>query len=148
MRPAAIIERLRTDCAFFATRVAGLIGRDDALDKLVEAKAGLAVPCAYVVWEGDAPADDQELTTMSDQIETTFSITVIVSGTTDLSGQDASERLLNARDALFASLIGWTPDAAQYGRGIYDGAPDAPIYNRAYGATTFVFSWSYYTDNP
>ncbi len=148
MRPAAVIERLRDECDSFERRVAGVIGRTDAFDLVMGEGRGLSVPCAYVVWEGDAVGNEQVLDGLSDTVETTFSVFVVVSGSADSSGQDACERLLDARDELMAALVGWAPAGGQYGAFVYDGAPDPPIYNRAYGACTFLFTAQYFTNAP
>ncbi len=148
MRPAAVIKRLRDECPLFSRRVAGAIGRTDAFDLVMQEGRGLAVPCAYVVWEGDAVGNDQVLDGLDDTIETTFSVFCVVSGSVDERGQDAAEQLLDVRDELFAALIGWTPEVGKYGAFVYDGAPDPPIYNRAYGAATFLFTSQFFTEAP
>ncbi len=148
MRPAAVIERLRDECPALARRVVGAIGRTDAFETVMQEGRGIDVPCAYVVWEGDAVGNEQVMDGLSDTVESTFSIFVVVPAALDDRGQDACEQLLDVRDELFAALIDWTPDAGRYGQFVYDGAPDAPIYNRAYGATTFLFTSQYFTDAP
>ena len=148
MRPSLVITRLRDQCPLLGDRVSGAIGRDDALDIAMGEGRGLPVPCAFVVWSGEAVGNEQILDGLSDTVETTFAITAIVSGVADGIGQDASERLLDVRDELLAALVGWAPTGGRYGACIYEGCPDAPLYNRAYGAATFVFSAQYFTNAP
>lgn len=147
MRPRDLVERLRTEVPAFENRVHGLIGRDDALDIAMDEKVGLAVPCAYVAYEGEAPAEDRILDTLDDSVEVQFSVTVIVDGRADASGLDASERLMVLRDAVQAALRGWAP-STQFGALIYQGTTDAPAYNRAYGAVAYLFAGQYYLSAP
>lgn len=144
MRPSLVIPRLRSACPAFANRVAGASGIDDAMEIVMEAQPGLDVPAAIVLWEGDEPGNDITLSTdalgMDQEIVSRFSVTVIVDGSGDGRGHNAAERLLDVRAELLAALVGWSPDPQRIGACLYAGTPDAPIYNRRYGASTFLFA--------
>ncbi len=144
MRPSLVIPRIRTACPGFENRVAGASGLDDAMEVVMEAQPGLAVPCAIVLWEGDEPGNDVTLSTgglgMDQELIGRFSVTVIVDGKADSRGQNSAERLIDARNELLAALVGWSPDVARFGACLYAGTADAPVYNRAYGACTFAFA--------
>ena len=162
MRPSAIVTRLRDAIPEFQGRVAGAAGVEDAMDLLDRGHSGLPVPCAYVLWAGEEASADITLSApdligvappqqsggLDAEVEIAFNILVLVDGRGDDTGLDASERLLDIRDAMLATLRGWTPDRTRYGALIYDGAPDPPAYNRAYGAAVFAFRGSYLTSAP
>ncbi len=149
MDGSLIIARLRDECPSFNRRFYGAGARLRTMNDVLEEKRGVAVPCGFAVWEGDDPSDDErELMSLDTMVERTYSVTVAVDGTGDNDGTDASERLQDAGKEIIAALNGWAPSGGNYGRLIYLGAPDAPLYNRAYGAQTFLFSGSYQLSAP
>ncbi|MBI1243764.1 MAG: hypothetical protein GC202_02070 [Alphaproteobacteria bacterium] len=122
IRPSLVIPRIRATVAVFGNRVAGAA----ELQRL--AKDGrLARPCAFVVPGGEDASATLTVGDVTQQIRPRFGVVVCIDNTSDERGAAGAEQLVDLREALVASLVGWSPDDARYEGLVYRGMPDDPV---------------------
>jgi hypothetical protein len=102
-----LIDRIKSDCASFSSRVAGSAEFENAD---IEG-ADMAVPQAFALLVADSPEENQTFGEVVTQyLRERWRVIVVVSNTTDRRGQAATNTLDDIRDELFAGLLGWAPD--------------------------------------
>lgn len=106
MNLAAVIDRIRTQCASFSTRVWG-VARFEATDLRVA--DGANRPAAFVMLTGDnAQNATQEIGVVPDILDT-FGVVLVLSNVTDDDGFSASQGVDALRTELLAALQNWSP---------------------------------------
>ena len=109
--PVLLIDRVKSACAVFGGRVAGinelmLAQRQDMADIF-------AAPHAFVASVSEEAEENQTVGAVSQRMDETFSVFVCVDATADRDGFAADATLRTARDQLVAAIKGWEPDAAR-----------------------------------
>jgi hypothetical protein len=122
-----IIEELRERCPVFANRIAGA-----AEFKMLDERASLAVPFAFVIPLDDSPESQQSGTGYRQTLKEGFGVVVAVSNVSDEKGQNSTASIHNLRATLWAALLGWQPsdrhDAVVYEGGQLMGMDRARLW--------------------
>lgn len=116
MNLTTVIQALRARCPSFANRVAGA-----AEYKPLPESAALSVPCAFVIPLDDNPSENKSQNVTRQAMTESFAVIVAISNTTDERGQAAAYSTDTIRAALWAALLGWSPDEAIYDGITYEG---------------------------
>jgi len=116
MQLTTVIQALRARCPSFANRVAGA-----AEYKPLPESAALSVPCAFVIPLDDNPSENKSQNVTRQTMTESFAVIVAISNATDERGQAAAHSTDTIRTALWAALLGWSPDEAIYDGITYEG---------------------------
>lgn len=104
---AAVITRIRAQCASFSNRVAGAA----ELAHVERETDALAKPSAWVIPGAERATENRVDLGALDRIEESFGVVVAFGNTGDARGQAASVSVEAIRDELRAGLIGWAVDS-------------------------------------
>jgi len=113
VKPSLIIPRLRSQIASFSNRVGGAA---EFAAAVADESYALAVPHAFVIPNAESATRNETVPIVTQMIEETMSVLVAVDNTIAARGQDAAEQMEGTiKPALWAALLGWSPDATVYG---------------------------------